>query len=188
MTFSQTILEEAAMSLDWLTARLIFYPTLWWNMLLGRLLNVRNWWDKVDSHVIIGAFPFARDVKRMASEGVGAVVNTCEEYEGPIKEYAEHDIRQLRIPTVDFTHPLLEDVERAVEFMDQQIQEGRTVYVHCKAGRARSATVVICWLIRFKQMTAAEGQALLLKSRPHVNPRLPSRPVVQEFQAKYLSK
>lgn len=174
------------MSLDWLKARLIFYPTLWWNMLLGRCLKVRNWWDEVDSDVIIGAFPFARDVKRMASEGVGAVVNTCEEYGGPVDQYTEHDIRQLRIPTVDFTHPSLTDVERAVDFMVQQIEEGRRVYVHCKAGRARSATVVLCWLIRCKQITAEEGQALLLKARPHVNPRLPSRPVVQQFAAKYL--
>lgn len=176
------------MNWRWLGARAIFYPTLWWAMFLARFLHVRNWWDKVDPNVIIGAFPFASDVDALAKEGVGSVVNTCEEYGGPVEEYEKHGIRQIRIPTIDFTHPLYEDVQRAVDFMIKEIDEGRTVYVHCKAGRARSATVVLCWLIQAKKMTAAEGQALLLKHRPHVNPRLPSREAVQKFEQLYLSK
>ena len=62
-----------------LVARLLFVPTLLWNMLLGRLLGLRRWWDAVDDHVILGAFPFARDARRLQALGVGAVVNTCEE-------------------------------------------------------------------------------------------------------------
>ena len=59
--------------LNWLTARAIFYPTLGWNMLLGRWLNVRNWWDSIDTHLIVGAFPFARDVPKMVEQGVRAL-------------------------------------------------------------------------------------------------------------------
>lgn len=157
-------------------------------MLLGRWLKTRNWWDKVDDHVIVGAFPFARDVPQMADAGVGAVVNTCEEYEGPVSQYQQFDIRQLRIPTVDFTHPSYEDVQRAVDFMVEQIEEDRTVYVHCKAGRARSATVVLCWMIQARGLSAQEGQTLLLKHRPHVNPCLTERPVVQKFEELYAGK
>jgi len=68
---------------SWLYARTIFYPTLWWNMLLGRWLKVRNWWDEVDDEIVLGAFPFASDVKGLANIGVKGVVNTCEEYGGP---------------------------------------------------------------------------------------------------------
>lgn len=176
------------MSWNWIVARTIFYPTLCWNMLLGRWLKVRNWWDEVDPNVIIGAFPFARDVSKLADAGVGAVVNTCEEYEGPVEQYIEHDIRQLRIPTVDFTHPSFDDVQKAVNFMVEQIEDGRKVYVHCKAGRARSATVVLCWLIQTQGLSAEEGQQVLLRCRPHVNPRLVERPVVQQFENKYFKK
>ena len=172
------------MNLSWLYARTIFYPTLWWNMLLGRLLKIRRWWDQVDDHVILGAFPFAVDVARLAEQGVGAVVNTCEEYSGPTAEYEKHGITQLRIPTVDFTHPKLKDVEKAVHFMDDAVSQGKKVYVHCKAGRARSATVVICWLIKNKDISADEGQRLLNQFRPHINQRLPERPVVQQFESK----
>ncbi len=117
-------------------ARAVFYPTLCWNFLLGRILKVRHWWDRIDPHVIVGAFPFRSDVDGLSEEGVRAVVNTCEEYAGPVVEYAEHGIEQLRIPTTDFTHPRMEDVERAVEFVQDHAQRGETVYIHCKAGRA----------------------------------------------------
>ncbi|KAA1257638.1 hypothetical protein LF1_01260 [Rubripirellula obstinata] len=162
-------------------ARTVFYPTLAWNVTLGRILKVRNWWDSIDDNVIVGARPSARDVAVMHAAGVRAVVNTCEEYAGPTKQYSEHGIAQLHIPTTDFTHPKLQDVIDAVEFVQQHASAGETVYIHCKAGRARSATVALCWLMKYRSMTAMEAQALLLKCRPHVNPRLPERPVVKEF-------
>ena len=103
-----------------LYANLVFYPTLWWNMFLGRVLRVRNWWDEVDEHVVIGAYPFASDVPGLSELGIQAVVNTCSEYEGPIVEYRKYGIEQLRIPTIDFSHPTLESVERAVDFVEDK--------------------------------------------------------------------
>ena len=166
-------------------ARLLFVPTLLWNLLLGRVLRVRNWWDRVDEHVILGALPFAADVPRLAAVGVRAVVNTCEEYVGPVAEYAVAGIEQLRVPTTDFQPPQLADIEQAVAFMQRHIERGETVYVHCKAGRARSATVVLCWLVAAKGMTVDAAQQLLLAKRPHVKRDLARRAVVLEFAAKY---
>jgi atypical dual specificity phosphatase len=172
------------MSLARLYAKTVFYPTLAWNCLLGRVLKVRNWWDHIEPHVIVGARPFARDVAAMHEAGVRAVVNTCEEYAGPTEQYEHYDIEQLWIPTTDFTHPRLEDVEKAVEFVQQHVKQDETVYIHCKAGRARSATVALCWLMKYRGMSPAEAQAQLLKSRPHINPQLTQRPVVQQFANK----
>lgn len=169
------------MNLARLYARSVFYPTLAWNYLLAHIFKVRNWWDPIDPHVIVGAYPFASFVPRMHEAGVRAVVNTCEEYSGPQKEYDDFGIEQLRIPTTDFTHPKLEDVTRAVEFVQRHVECGNTVYIHCKAGRARSATVALCWLMKYRQMTPDEGQKHLLSSRSHVNPRLTERGVVQAF-------
>ena len=165
-------------------ARLLFVPTLLWNLLLGRVLRVRNWWDRVDEHVILGALPFAADVPKLAAEGVRAVVNTCEEFAGPVAEYAAAGIEQLRVPTTDFHPPQLADIEQAVAFMQRHIAQGETVYVHCKAGRARSATVVLCWLVAEKGLTVEAAQQWLLDKRPHVKRDLDRRPVVVEFAAR----
>jgi atypical dual specificity phosphatase len=112
---------------------------------------------------------------------VRAVVNTCAEYPGPLAQYAAAGIEQLHIPTTDFTHPRLEDVQQAVEFIEQHTRQGHTVYVHCKAGRARSATVALCWLVKYRGFSPAAAQMQLLQKRPHVNAHLTQRPVVQQF-------
>jgi len=162
-------------------ASLSFYPTLYWNFILGRIFKVRRWWDRIDPHVIVGAYPFARDVPGLHKEGVRAIVNTCEEYCGPTVQYNLLGIEQLRIPTTDFTHPRLIDVELAVEFVQSHVEKGHTVYIHCKAGRARSATVAICWLMKYRGMSIDDAQLSLLASRAHVNPRLAERHVVKKF-------
>jgi atypical dual specificity phosphatase len=172
--------------MEWLKARSLFYPTLCWNMLLGRWLKKRNWWDRIDPQVILGALPLSKDIPYLAAEGVGAVVNTCEEYRGPLTEYEKFGINEFYMPTVDFTHPEFDDVCRAVEFIDAQIAKGKTVYIHCKAGRGRSATVAICWLIKSRQITAEQAQACLTEKRPHVNQFLVERPVVQRFEKTFL--
>ena len=128
-------------------------------------------------------FPF--DVPAMQREGIGAVVNTCDEYQGPVAAYRQAGIEQLRIPTIDFTPPSLDNVEKGVMFMRQQVANGRNVYVHCKAGRARSGTVVLCYLIAAKGLSPQQAQQQILEHRPHANPRLAQRAVVQQFWSKH---
>lgn len=169
--------------LIWIKRQAVFVPTLGWNVLLGRVLRVRRWWDQVDDHVVLGALPFARDVPGLTSLGVGAVVNTCAEYAGPQAAYEAAGIEQLHVPTIDFTPPTLEDVRLSLELMERQAEAGRSTYVHCKAGRARSATIVMCWLMLRNGWTPEEAQQFLLSIRPHVNPRLAERAVVREFYA-----
>ena len=170
-----------------LKAQAFYFPTLGWNVLLGRILKIRNWWDRIDDNVYLGALPFEADVHRLAALGIRAVVNTCEEIPGPVGEYRRQGIAQMRIPTVDYTNPKLSDIERAVEFVGEQTAMGHGVYIHCKAGRTRSGIVAMCWLITTRQITAAAAQTILNAARPHVNRRLATRSVVQQFEARYLN-
>ena len=164
----------------WIAARLLFWPTLAWNVLLGRVLRLRAWWSHVDDGTILGALPFSSDVASLQAEGVRAVVNMCEEYAGPEEVYERAGIVQLRLPTIDFTAPSLEHLKRGVAFIEQYVSAGQGVYVHCKAGRGRSATMMLCWLVATKDMTPEEAYAFLLKKRPHVC-RAALRRVVWQF-------
>ena len=167
-----------------LIVRLFFYPTLAWNLFWTRGVGVWRWGSRVDDHVILGALPFASLVPELRAQGVRAVVNTCEEFAGPTREYEHSNIQQLWVPTLDFTPPTLESVERAVEFLQAHVHRGETVYVHCKAGRGRSATVVLCWLLQAKNMTPQQAQAYLQEKRPQVVKHLFRREVVQQFYRK----
>ena len=169
------------MIVRWISARLAFWPSLAWNVLLGRILRIRPWWSRVNERIIIGALPFASDVPKMHAEGVRAVVNMCEEYEGPVSEYESAGIVQLRLRTIDFTSPSFADLQTGVDFIQQHTQSNESVYVHCKAGRGRSATMVLCWLVATEGLTPEEAFAFVKQKRRHVC-QMALRPVVYEFQ------
>jgi atypical dual specificity phosphatase len=164
-------------------AQLLFFPSVAWNVLLCRVLAVRRWWSFIDEGVLLGAVPFEADVPGLVAEGVTGVINLCREYEGPRDAYERAGIRQLHLPTIDLTPPSLKDIRRGVAFIDEHRLCGETVYVHCKSGHNRSATLLLCWLMAAKGLAPREAQQWLQSRRPHVNRRLYQRRVVQKFFA-----
>ncbi len=163
--------------------RFFFIPTLLWNIFLGRLLKVRHWWDALtEEPILLGALPFSRDVPQLQEEGVTGVINMCIEYPGPKSAYEKSGIEQLWLPTVDFTPPNIDDIRQAIKFIERHQKDGGKVYVHCKAGRGRSATVVLCWLMYRRGFTPEEAAVWLARQRPHINRDLAERVVVRDFQ------
>ncbi|MFO0924260.1 MAG: dual specificity protein phosphatase family protein [Pirellulales bacterium] len=162
-------------------SRILFWPTYTWNLLLGRVLRLRPWWSHVEDQILLGARPSGGDAKRLSKLGVTGVINMCQEYPGPKRQYESLGIEQLWLPTVDFNPPTLEYVRMGVDFIHRKLEEGGKVYIHCKAGRARSATVLLCYLVKHRGMTPEEAQAFLLSKRPHISKNLVERPVVQAF-------
>jgi atypical dual specificity phosphatase len=165
-------------------ARLLFFPTLLWNVFLGRFLRLRPWWHQIDERVFLGALPFPCDLPKLRALGIRAVVNTCLEYRGPEEQYRKAGIRHLRLPTVDFTPLSLTDITRGVAFIEEETGQGRAVYIHCKAGRGRSALLALCWLAAHHGWSAAQAQAHLLSRRPHIKKGLDRLAVVREFMAR----
>jgi atypical dual specificity phosphatase len=149
--------------------------------MLGRILRLRSWWDEVEPGVMLGARPLPRDVPKLYALGVRGVVNMCDEYRGPTEAYQQLGIEQRWLRTVDFQPPSLDAVHQGVEFVQQMLEKDHKVYVHCKAGRARSATIVLCWLMKYRSMTAKQAQAILLNKRPHVKADLDKRQVVLDY-------
>lgn len=162
-------------------ASAVFWPTWWWNILWGRVFPRRAWWTEIDQHILLGARPFRKDLAELKRLGVGGVINTCAEFSGDVAEQRRLGLQQCYVPTVDFTVPTSEALAEALKFIDAQIAAGRRVYVHCKAGRGRSATVVMAYLLTRRRLGLDEAQALLLRLRPHVNAHLTQRRVLQEL-------
>jgi|UniRef100_A0A2N9F0R0 hypothetical protein len=152
-------------------ARALFYPTLLYNVVRNKIQAEFRWWDKVDQFILLGAVPFPSDVPRLKELGVCGVVTLNEPYETlvPTSLYYAHGIDHLVIPTRDYCFaPSLNDIGHAVDFIHQNASCGRTTYVHCKAGRGRSTTVVICYLVQHKQMTPDAAYEYVRSIRPRV--------------------
>ncbi|KAI3831796.1 hypothetical protein MKX03_000138 [Papaver bracteatum] len=138
-------------------ARILFYPTLMYNVVRNKIQpDEFHWWDQIDQFVLLGAVPFTTDVPRLKELGVQGVVTLNEPYETlvPSSLYHDHGIDHLVIPTRDYLFaPSYKDLCQAVDFIHKNVSSGKKTYVHCKAGRGRSTTVVLCYLVQHKQMT-----------------------------------
>nr|CAG4648968.1 EOG090X0GSS [Polyphemus pediculus] len=157
-----------------LAARAIFYPSLVYNVLMEKI-SLRQWYNHIDDHVILGALPLRSMSKELVDlENVKAVVSLNEDYElryltnQPI-EWKELGVENIRFQVVDmFEAPSQEMLIEGVEFINKNIAKGGNVYVHCKAGRSRSATLVGCYLMKKHNWTPDEAVSHLKSKRPHV--------------------
>lgn len=65
-----------------------------------------------------------------------------------VQEWARHGIRQSRFSTVDYMPPSLHSISQGLKVIEECKQREESVYVHCKAGKGRSATVTTCYLMK----------------------------------------
>ena len=59
-------------------------------------------------------------------------------------------------------------LEEGADWMRSHIAEKRVVYVHCKSGIGRSASVVAAYFMKHRQMGAEEAVALVRRRRPKI--------------------
>ena len=126
-------------------SKILFFPTF----PITALLRLGNYWTEVDETVILGCAPmgFLGHPEQMKRLGVTGVVNMCYEYPGPVEQYKKLGITQMHLPVVDHTEPSPDIMMKAVDFIKEQQQQGGRVYVHCKAGHGRAASVTLSWLM-----------------------------------------
>ncbi|OPJ82869.1 phosphatidylglycerophosphatase and protein-tyrosine phosphatase 1 isoform X1 [Patagioenas fasciata] len=170
-------------------ARLLFYPTLLYTAVRAKLPGSRrSWFHRIDGTVLLGALPLrGRSRRLVAEENVRAVVTLNEEYETRFlccsaQEWEAMGVEQLRLSTVDLTGvPTLENLHEGVEFILKHRACGNSVYVHCKAGRSRSATMVAAYLIQLHHWSPQEAIDAIAKIRPHILIRHKQVQVLETF-------
>ncbi|PUZ62180.1 hypothetical protein GQ55_4G336100 [Panicum hallii var. hallii] len=169
------------------TARVLFYPTLLYNVVRSKAQAEFRWWDEVDQFILLGAVPFRRDVSRLQKLGVHGVITLNEPFETlvPSSMYQSRGIDHLVIPTRDYMFaPSLVDINQAVDFIHRNASSGKVTYIHCKAGRGRSTTIVLCYLVKYKKMTPETAFEYVQSKRARVLLTRSQWKVVQEFSKK----
>ncbi|KAM0015391.1 putative phosphoric monoester hydrolase [Helianthus debilis subsp. tardiflorus] len=165
-------------------ARALFYPTLLYNVVRNRFEPDFRWWDQIQEFLLLGAVPFPSDVKRLKDLGVHGVITLNEPYETlvPTSLYKAHGIDHLVLPTRDYLFaPSLDDIFEAVNFIHGKTLLKQATYVHCKAGRGRSTTIVICYLIQHRHMDPDAAYAYVRSIRPRVLLASAQRQAVEEY-------
>jgi protein-tyrosine phosphatase len=134
----------------------------------------RPWYSKINDQLTLGANPLKTHIESLKQQGHTAILSMLEPFETephlfgvPAKpeDWRREGLVFFNLPNPDFTSVRIEDIERGVEFLHRQISQGGRVYVHCQAGVGRSATIVICYLIKYQRMSPADAAAFVSSKR-----------------------
>jgi hypothetical protein len=139
-------------------------PAEW--ILLPALLTAK-WWQRrwmnrpltpcaVTPKVWFGRKPTAERSEELLKSGCVAVLDLTAESNAPTVLRERVDYRNLG--WLDLTHPTLQQLEHALEFIRQHHERG-VVYVHCQLGLMRSASVAAAWLIDQRIVRTASDAA-----------------------------
>ncbi|KAK6635102.1 hypothetical protein RUM44_000351 [Polyplax serrata] len=107
-------------------------------------------------------------------ENVRGVVSMNENYElllfsNSEKDWKKHGVEFLQLSTTDiFETPCQEKLLKGINFINKFKNIGGSVYVHCKAGRTRSATLVGCYLMKEHSWSPEEAVSFMKGKRPHI--------------------
>ena len=135
------------------------------------------WWHKVTNQIYLGALPFVGHIESFKKMGVTSVLSIVESFEreksfiaSPVKkgEWEKHNIRNIHLSHPDFIPVSLVVLYKSACALKDEIAKNERVYVHCKAGRGRSASAILSYFIMFKGWSFEKAFNFLKSKRSHI--------------------
>lgn len=146
------------------------------------ILNPRKWayWTQISDQLYLGAIPLRNwnHIEKISALGVTAILSINEEHEfndqlfaKPVKseDWKKRHMQVLKISSPDLEPMPAEKMATAVHYVMQQVKLGNQVYMHCTAGRGRSASVAICTVAKMQGISLEQSMQQIKAKRPQLS-------------------
>ncbi|KAJ7626310.1 protein-tyrosine phosphatase-like protein [Mycena polygramma] len=121
----------------------------------------------VDDKLYLGNLSTAESPQLLARLGITHVLSVCPDYLAPVKTVEKH----LTLPMMDDElFDILQYLPTTCRFIQEGLNAGGKVLVHCVMGISRSATVVCAYLMFSQQISAAQAIRMVRTRRPKSRP------------------
>ena len=135
----------------------------------------------LENQIWVGSLVAARDIHTMGKLGITSVLTTARGLDVTLpKELFRHKVILME------DHPaedLLGKLPEALEFLTEELAQGRKVLVHCASGISRSVSVCMAYLMKAKNFTFKAAMEQIRADRPFVNPNAGFRLQLSELEA-----
>lgn len=133
---------------------------------------------EVGADLVMGAYPQdAEDVAALAEAGITRVFNLVQDVEydpgardACVAALVAAGIEEHRVELVDYGSLPADQIEVAARTVLAWLAEGQRVYVHCRAGWQRSATVVAAIVTLREGVRPPRALEILRERKPTANP------------------
>lgn len=123
--------------------------------------------SRITPNLYVGGQQYIKGWSAMQDEGITAVLNMRESHHDDQAKGVAGEAH-LHLPTRDNTPPSLDDLQRAADFIEEHVEQGGKVYVHCGLGVGRAPTAAAAYLIQ-SGMGVDEALAKIKHVRPFVH-------------------
>lgn len=115
------------------------------------------------------------DVAELQAKGVHRILNVaCEIDESGPLQLRQRFRRYLKLPMLDSVEAqgVQDNIKQACDFLDDARLRSEPVYVHCRAGKSRSVTIVIAYLIHALRWPLARSYSYVVERRAASSPNI----------------
>lgn len=102
-------------------------------------------YTRITPQIYVGPKYRARGMAKLLRSGIRAGLNLQAEFDD-----AAHGLampRYCHLPTTDDTPPSLDHLHQGIAFIDQAVQGGEKVYIHCAGGIGRAPTMAAAYFM-----------------------------------------
>lgn len=133
---------------------------------------------EVGEGLLVGAYPLdAKDVASIAAAGADVVFNLVEDAEygqgerdAVMAALEATGVHERRLPLMDYGRLGLQELDRAVDEIVEDLEAGRRVYLHCRAGWQRSAAVAAGVIALREDIGIEQALGVLRRRKPSAEP------------------
>ncbi len=188
--------------------KMAFTVTFYTGTLIPEFLGNTHW-NYITDKLILGALPIATEISGMGNHRdrimeaceangseLGAVYSIVNHFEikgenlglTPVspEDWKAKNVNHVLVPMDDFGGDMdINLMKKHVDDMQEVIESGKTVYVHCKAGKGRSFSFVVAYLLMNTDMDVTQIFGYLREKRPQVSPGKGQFNLIEKFRAKF---
>jgi len=127
--------------------------------------------DEILPNLYLGSYPSIMQYEKLEARGIKNIVSIMNFVQIPPFDDRSQDFNYLFVKLEDIHYVNISEVfDMAHYFIDNALKKNESVLVHCRAGVSRSATIVISYIMRTRNLTYKQALQLVLERRSVVAP------------------